>query len=73
MTSKSEYSSFAVSSISSTQSVTDLSGKVSLLILADAWLDLVEQTTQTVHHEADEARSMMQHPLRRAGVNGHWD
>jgi hypothetical protein len=73
MTSKSEYSRFAVSSLNSTGTATDLCSKVGVLILADAWLDLAEQTTQTVYHEADEAHSIMQQPLRRASVQGHWD
>jgi len=73
MTSKSKYSHFAVSSLNSTGTATDLSSKVGVLILADAWLDLAEQTTQTVDHKADEAHSMIQRPLRRASVQGHWD
>jgi hypothetical protein len=67
------HSRFAVSSLIATETATDLSGKVAVLILADAWLDLAEQTTQTVDHEAHEAHSMMQQPLRRASVQGHWD
>jgi len=73
MTSKNENSRFAVASLNSTGTATDLSSKVGVLILADAWLDLAEQTTQTVDHEADEAHSMLQKPLRRASVQGHWD
>jgi hypothetical protein len=73
MTSKSEYSRFAVSSLNSTGTATDLSGKVGVLILAAAWLDLAEQTTQTAYHEADEAHSIMQQPLLRASVQGHRD
>jgi hypothetical protein len=69
----SEHRRFAVSSLSSTENVTDLSHKVGLLILAEAWLDLAEQTTQTVDHEADEAHSIMEQPLKRASVQGHWD
>jgi hypothetical protein len=73
MTSKSEYSRFAVSSLNSTGTATDLSSKIGVLILADAWLDLAEQTAQTVYHEADEARSIMKQPLRRASVQGDRD
>jgi len=62
-----------VAFLNSTGTATDLSSKVGVLILADAWLDLAEQTTQTVDHEADEAHSMLQKPLRRASVQGHWD
>jgi hypothetical protein len=67
------HSRFAASSLNATETATDLSGKVGVLILADAWLDLAEQTTQTVDHEADKAHSMMQQPLRRASVQGNWD
>jgi hypothetical protein len=73
MTSKNEYSRFAVASLNSAESAADLSDKVGLLILAGAWLDLAEQTTQTVDHEADEAHSLMEQPLRRASVQGQWD
>jgi hypothetical protein len=73
MTSKNEYSRFAVASLNSTESVTHLPDKVGLLILAEAWLDLAELTTQTVDHEADEAHSMIEQPLKRASVQGHWD
>jgi hypothetical protein len=73
MTSTNEYSRFAVASLNSTESATDLSDKFGLLILTDAWLDLAEQTTQTMDHEADEAHSMMEQPLKRASVQGHWD
>lgn len=45
MTSKSDYSRFAVSSLNSTGPTTDLSSKVGVLILADAWIDLAEQAT----------------------------
>jgi hypothetical protein len=36
--------------------------------MAEAWLDLAEQTTQVVDHEADEAHSMIEQPLKRASV-----
>jgi hypothetical protein len=39
--------------------------------MAEAWLDLAEQTTQMVDHEADEAYSMIGQPLKRASVQGH--
>jgi hypothetical protein len=45
-----------------TGTATDLSSKVGLLILAAAWLDLTEQTTQTLDHEADEARRFIEQP-----------
>ena len=65
------YRKFAVASLNSTEGVKYLTDKVGLLILAGAWLDLAEQTTQTVDHEVDEAHSLMEQPLRRASVQGH--
>ena len=70
MTSES-YKRFAASSLHSTEAVTGVSDKVRLLIMAEAWLDLAEQTTQMVDHESDEAHGMIEQPLRRAGVQGH--
>jgi hypothetical protein len=70
MTSES-YKRFAASSLNSTEGVTCVSDKVRLLIMAEAWLDLAEQTTQIVDHESDEAHGMIEQPLRRARVHGH--
>ncbi len=58
-----EYKRFVESSLDLTETVTDLSHKVGLLIMAEAWLDLAEQTTQLVDHEADEAHEIMEQPL----------
>jgi hypothetical protein len=71
MSSENPYRRFAVSSLNSTEGVTDQSDKVGLLIMAEAWLDLAEQTTQVVDHEADEAHSIMEQPLKRASVQGY--
>jgi hypothetical protein len=57
MTSKSQYKRFAVSSFNSTEGAADVSDKVGLLIIAEAWLDLAEQTAQIVDQEVDEAHS----------------
>jgi hypothetical protein len=65
------YKRFATSSLYSTEGVASVSDKVRLLIVAEAWLDLVEQTTQMVDHEFDEAHDMIEQPLRRATVQGH--
>jgi hypothetical protein len=73
MTSESEYSRFAAASHNSAESAIDLSAKAGLLILAGAWLDLAERTTQTVDHEADEAHSMIGQPLKRVSVQGQRD
>jgi hypothetical protein len=73
MATKNEYSRFAAASVNSAENAADLREKVGALILAGAWLDLAEQTTQTVDHEADEAHFMIEQPLRRATVQGQWD
>lgn len=70
MTSESRYKRFAATSLNSTEYATDLSGKVGRLIVAEAWLDLAEQTTQIVYHEADEAHSIIEQPLKLAGGLG---
>jgi len=71
MSSENPYRRFAVSSLNSTEGVTDPSDKVGLLIMAGAWLDLAGQTTQMVDHEADEAHSIIEQPLKRASIQGH--
>ncbi len=38
-----------------------------------AWLDLAEQTTQAVDHEADEVHSLTEQPLKRVSFQGPWD
>jgi hypothetical protein len=60
------YKNFAVASVNSTESAKDLTDKVGLLIIAEAWLELAGQTTQLVSHEAEEARGMIERPLTRA-------
>lgn len=71
MTSENEYRRFAVASLDTSKSATDLSGKIGLLILTEAWLDLAEQTTQMMGHESDEAHILVEQPLKRASVQGH--
>ena len=58
------YKNFAVASLNSTED----SDKVGLLIIAEAWLELTEQTTQLLGHEAEEAHRMIERPLTRAAV-----
>jgi hypothetical protein len=71
MTSESQYRRFAIASLQSTEGVTDLSNKVGLLIRAEAWLDLAEQTTQRVDNDGGEAHQIMEQPLKRASFQGH--
>jgi hypothetical protein len=63
MSFENEYKRFAAASLDLTERATDLSHKVGLLIVAEAWLDLAEQTTQLVDHKADEAHEIMEQPL----------
>jgi hypothetical protein len=60
-----------MASLNSTEGAKDLTDKVGLLIMAEAWLELAEQTTQLVGHEAKEAHSMIERPLARAAVQSH--
>ena len=62
------YKNFAVASLDSTEGAKDLTDKVDLLIIAEAWLELAEQTTQQLDHEAEEAHRMIERPLTRATV-----
>ncbi len=49
------YKNFAAASLNSTEAAKDLTDKVALLIIAEPWLELAEQTTQLVSNEAEEA------------------
>ncbi len=72
MSFKNKYKRFAVTSLDQTDRTTDPTDKLGRLIVAEAWLDLAEQTTQTVGHEADEAHSLMEQPLKRVSCQGHY-
>jgi hypothetical protein len=65
------HKNFAIASLNSTEGAKDLSDKVGLLIIAEAWLELAEQTTQLMGHEAEEAHRMIERPLTRAIVQRH--
>lgn len=60
------YKNFAVASLNSTEGAKDLNDKVGLLIIAEAWLELAEQTTQLLGQEAEEAHRMIERPLTKA-------
>ena len=64
------YKNFAVASLNSTEGVKDLTDKIGLLIIAKAWLELAEQTTQLLGHEAEEAHRMIERPLTGRQSNG---
>ncbi len=59
------YKNFAVATLNSTERAKDLTDKVGLLIIAEAWLELTEQTTQLLGHEAEEAHRIIERPLTR--------
>jgi hypothetical protein len=65
------YTNFAVASLDSTEGAKDLTDKVGLLIMAEAWLELAEQTTQRVGQETNEAHGMIERPLTRVAVQPH--
>lgn len=60
------YKNFAVACLNSTEGAKDLTDKVGLLIIAEAWLELAEQTTQLLGQEAEEAHRMIERPLTKA-------
>ena len=62
------YKNFAVASLNTTEGAKDLTDKVGLLIIAEAWLELAEQTTQLLGQETEEAHRMIERPLSRATV-----
>ena len=65
------YRNFAMASLNSTEGAKDLTDKVGRLIMAEAWLELAEQTSQLVGHEAKEAHRMIERPLTQAAVQPH--
>jgi hypothetical protein len=70
MSTENAYRRFAAASLDLSKRAADLAAKTNVLVMADAWLDLAEQTTQLVDHESDEAHRMMEQPLTRASF-GH--
>lgn len=65
------YKNFVATSLNSTEGAKDLTDKVGLLIIAEAWLELAEQTTQLMDHEAEEAHRMIERPLAMATTQRH--
>jgi hypothetical protein len=66
MGSKNEYKRFAVKSLDQIERTAGVVDKLGRLIMAEAWLDLAEQTNQPLDHEADEAHWIIEQPLRVA-------
>jgi hypothetical protein len=63
MSSESEYRRFAEASIDLSERGKNLADKSRVFIVADAWLDLAEQTTQLVERETGEAHRIIERPL----------
>ena len=69
--SKNAYRRFAAASLDFNERATDVAAKTRVLIMAEAWLDLAERTTQLMDHESDEAHRLMERPLKRASFQSH--
>jgi hypothetical protein len=63
MSCQTEYRRFAVSSLDLSERGETLADKSRVLIVAEAWLDLAEQTTQLVERETGEAHRIAEQPL----------
>jgi hypothetical protein len=65
-----EYKPFAEASLDQTERTMDVADKVGVLIMAEAWLDLAQETTQLVDREADHAHSIIEQPLKARSCRG---
>jgi hypothetical protein len=63
MSSENQYRRFAVASLDLSERGKTLADKSRALIVAEAWLDLAEQTTELVQREADAAHRIIKPPL----------
>jgi hypothetical protein len=63
MSSENQYRRFAVASLDLSERGKTLVDKSCALIVAEAWLDLAEQTTELVQRETDAAHSIIEPPL----------
>jgi len=57
------YSRFAIASLDLSERGRNLADKSRVLIVAEAWLDLAEETTQLVERETSEAHRIIKQPL----------
>jgi hypothetical protein len=72
MSFKNEYKKFAATSLDQTERAPDPADKLGRLVVAEAWLDLDEQTNQLIAHEADGARCLIEQPLRATCRSPGW-
>ena len=63
MSSENHYRRFAVASLDLSERGKNLVDKSRVLIVAEAWLDLAEQTTELVQRETDAAHRIIEPPL----------
>ncbi len=63
MSSENQYRRFAVASLDLSERGKTLVDKSRALIVAEAWLDLAEQTTELVQRETDAAHRIIEPPL----------
>ncbi len=71
MSSENEYRRFAAASLDQSKRATDLAAKLGLLIRAEAWFDLAEQTTPLMARETGEAHRIVEQPLIGATFPRH--
>jgi hypothetical protein len=63
MSCESAYKRFAIASLDLSERGKNLADKSRSLIVAEAWLDLADQTTPLVERETGEARRIIEQPL----------
>jgi hypothetical protein len=63
MSSESEYRRSAAASLESSKGAPDLAGRIGRLIVAEAWIDLADQTTELAGSESGEAHRLLKQPL----------
>jgi hypothetical protein len=71
MSSENQYRRFAVASIDLSERGKTLVDKSRPLIVAEAWLDLAEQTTELVRRETDAAHKIIEPPLSSVTSSYH--
>jgi hypothetical protein len=65
MSSEKQYGHYAAASLDLSAKGTNLAEKTRVLIVAEAWFDLAEQTTPIVERESGEAHRVIEHYLSK--------
>ena len=68
MSFKNEYKRFAITSL---DQAADSADKFGRLIVAEAWIDLAEQTNQLVDTKPRKPTRLVEQPLKAASCRGH--